>query len=760
MGLDILVAIVCHVVPVVVAILFVKAKARELKDISLREGRGLLIGDRESRKKAKILDKDPLKNPDVANTEVANTTNIPTSPSLRNGYGSNLPSTRMANHDQDEVNVPSVGGGIGGGTNMLGLVNVVGAIGQSGTMSNRFMAAQQITGAIFQGGSKVYNVKLQGTRNLEQGGSQIINTIQNRKKIAMKQGSDNKTAIQNIGRGRVNLTGRGNSVNAIYGNVNRVRLGSGTISTEGIQIKGVSKVQSMLASRFVAPKAAKVKIHQLASMNTMDGYGLDEMGGMQVGRLNGNTRAQKRRLRKKPSKNVYTRLVLMPTNMELVGMPSSTRKMPSSATGNVNLNSGTTNINTNLNASQGANVNTRLNASSVNTRLNASSGANVNARFTGKSNVPTNPRFAQLPKYMRKMITMPRVYVTNNRQNADITLNDLNTHRIQRYSISKNDSTIQANQLLTMASIKRIYEDPRNKDLQGRQKTKFYVASKIMENERVLKSGNDDYGYINKSNNDEELLRIAASNFRDLDANQLVRTVKKAREYQGRRENKDRNYAKRMVRERSTELNTSNRLAIESLLRDTSGEVGMHFDNLMRDMSVLTEDQIKEIEKKAEKNVKERENLSPEEREREHKKELERLKKEKQEENEKSYRELEIEKMLNDDEEARAILGEEGFDKFKKAVKENGRKAYQDELRKKRNQDDYYYRLKHQEHKELNPYEVHQERIKSEQEEDVQKAVNDLYREKENKNVNRVGPTPVPSAMYIPPRTNTENRAV
>ena len=112
-------------------------------------------GQEGERPRAKILNKSPLSNPEVSNPPAVNGRNevgftpnsIPMMRGVDNGnINGGVPSTQTGG-------VPAVGGGGGfGATAVVGLVNGIGGIIQSGNVMNKFAARRQIMGPVFQGG--------------------------------------------------------------------------------------------------------------------------------------------------------------------------------------------------------------------------------------------------------------------------------------------------------------------------------------------------------------------------------------------------------------------------------------------------------------------------------------------------------------------------------------------------------------------------------------------------------------------------------
>ena len=240
-------------------------------------------GQEGERPRAKILNKAPLSNPEVSGQPAAGGANevgfsqsrLPMMSGVDNGnINAGVPATQSAS-------MPAMGGAGGlGVTAVVGLVNGIGGVFQSGNVMNKFAARRQIMGPVFQGGGMIYNVKSRGrsvTQNsnnilnsarrmnrLEQNANNILNTT-NRGRIRMNQGQGARNAIS---QGRVNLRATGTSSNYIYGDVKGIRGRIEKIKTRDLRLKGASKPKSLFVRNLYAPKARRLKIQEL----TNNGY--------------------------------------------------------------------------------------------------------------------------------------------------------------------------------------------------------------------------------------------------------------------------------------------------------------------------------------------------------------------------------------------------------------------------------------------------------------------------------------------------------
>ena len=259
-------------------------------------------GQEGERPRAKILNKAPLSNPEVSNPPAVNgrnevgftPTSIPMMRGVDNGnINGGVPATQTAGVPATQTaGVPAVGGGGGFGvTAVVGLVNGIGGIIQSGNVMNKFAARRQITGPVFQGGGMIYNLKSKGARGVIQNANNMINSSRrmsrleqnannilnatNRGRIRMNQGAGARNAIS---QGRVSLKAKGAASNYIYGDVKGIKSRIGNITTRDLRIKGASKPKSLFVRNLYAPKAKRLKIQEL----TNNGY----MGKGKVNMIN------------------------------------------------------------------------------------------------------------------------------------------------------------------------------------------------------------------------------------------------------------------------------------------------------------------------------------------------------------------------------------------------------------------------------------------------------------------------------------------
>ena len=259
-------------------------------------------GQEGERPRAKILNKSPLSNPEVSNPPAVNGRNevgftpnsIPMMRGVDNGnINGGVPAVPISGVPSTQTGgVPAVGGGGGfGATAVVGLVNGIGGIIQSGNVMNKFAARRQFTGPVFQGGGMIYNLKSKGARRITQNANNMINSSRkmnkleqnannilnatNRGRTRMNQGEGARNAIS---QGRVSLKSTGAASNYIYGAVKGIRSRIGNITTRDLRIKGASKPKSLFVKNLYAPKAKRLKVQEL----TNNGY----MGKAKVNMIN------------------------------------------------------------------------------------------------------------------------------------------------------------------------------------------------------------------------------------------------------------------------------------------------------------------------------------------------------------------------------------------------------------------------------------------------------------------------------------------
>ncbi len=182
--------------------------------------------------------------------------------------------------------MPSLGGGGGGGVVAMVGVNVIGANVQSGNRIINTSRGPQITGAVFQGGGMIYNLKPKGVRKINQMASLIGNEIQ-RGRTTINQAGNTYNQISGNRRTRINQNGQnlsfiqggknvrmnyaGQSSSYISGDVRRLRAnGESNFHTANLRINGISKAQSMFVQNFVAPKGMAARLQK--SMSSGNNY--------------------------------------------------------------------------------------------------------------------------------------------------------------------------------------------------------------------------------------------------------------------------------------------------------------------------------------------------------------------------------------------------------------------------------------------------------------------------------------------------------
>ena len=250
-----LLMIVLPAASVIGSILFAVSKLKKSFGIKVDGGSNQMLGpgNEKEKEKAKVLEKEPVQNPDVMGPTSYNMT--------AQGYG------------MGEMG-PAMMGGLGM-TNIVGAVNGIGGIMQSGNVKNSFIATNQKTGDFKEEGQNIFNKKLKGVKTLEQTGTRLFNTTTHGK-ITMNQGQNAQSRISN---GKVNINPLNNASNYIYGNVRRLRSVGGNVYTKQLKIRGISKAQTLFTKTFSGPIGTMNKMQHLA---TGSRYGLNSaMAGTQ-----------------------------------------------------------------------------------------------------------------------------------------------------------------------------------------------------------------------------------------------------------------------------------------------------------------------------------------------------------------------------------------------------------------------------------------------------------------------------------------------
>ena len=230
------------------------AKSKEVVIRSMSSAGIQLLGDGlEKKSKAKILDKKPVTNPEVANQN--NTTNN----NYMQGGANRLPDMRGVGYDMAGGAMPQAGGGLSANA-MVGVANIVGVANQMGNISNSFISAQQKIGDISQTGDNISNKTRKGSKSISQTATTLFNEYKGRR-TTISQGGDSTNTLT----GKTSISSAGSSTNYIYGQIGRLRFNSGDMHTETLHIKGASRTNSLFAQKLYAPKAKRIRIQELNS---------------------------------------------------------------------------------------------------------------------------------------------------------------------------------------------------------------------------------------------------------------------------------------------------------------------------------------------------------------------------------------------------------------------------------------------------------------------------------------------------------------
>lgn len=208
----------------------------------LSSGGGLSIKDR-----VKSLNKGPVKDP-AASSKGAG---------AGNAGGRGLPDMRGKDYGtaggSDMLNGASgMGAGMGSGVGVnviVGAVNGIGLINQSGVIANRFRAKRQQIRDIRQGASMINNLKFKAPKGLAQKASNIRNNFRSGRSNLMQQSPKSNTLI----------TGKVKSITAP----------SGKFYVPSMAIRGVSKIGSLMVGQMVTKKGTIAALTGRKAVNSL-----------------------------------------------------------------------------------------------------------------------------------------------------------------------------------------------------------------------------------------------------------------------------------------------------------------------------------------------------------------------------------------------------------------------------------------------------------------------------------------------------------
>ena len=252
-----------------------------------KEGISKLLpgGGNKGESKAKILDNKPMQGAGLSTQTGTETDVIPfRQPRLPDMSGadnenkSRFPSIMPNRNNAGMGGTPS--GGVG--VNVLIGANLIGASLQSCKIIVNTSRGPHITGAVFQGGGMIYNLKSKGGKNVSQMASMIgnefrrgratinqagraNNQIVGNKKAMIAQTGSNANVIGN--NKRVRMYYNGNTENNFSGGVKRFKSNNGNFRTSNLKINGISRAQSMYVKNFMAPKGTIARLQKASNEN-------------------------------------------------------------------------------------------------------------------------------------------------------------------------------------------------------------------------------------------------------------------------------------------------------------------------------------------------------------------------------------------------------------------------------------------------------------------------------------------------------------
>lgn len=229
---SVLLSVILYVLGAIAGIWFGLHSAKDSFTLNSSHSTTMLGDGGRNRERAKILNKEPVRDPGVGSS----TTNM--------AYGQpQLPDMRGIDYDRyGNVSSATVGNATGVGiTNVIGLVNGIGGINQGGDIHNKFKAKRQLLGPVRQQGM-IYNNGIKKIETANQIGNGILNTSRGGKFAIIQNGNGIKTAI---GKGKTSVNSTGSSKNYLSGDIRTLKSGKGDIYAPKVQIKGVSKFSSL-----------------------------------------------------------------------------------------------------------------------------------------------------------------------------------------------------------------------------------------------------------------------------------------------------------------------------------------------------------------------------------------------------------------------------------------------------------------------------------------------------------------------------------
>lgn len=666
--MDILLAILISGASVFGGFMLLRSQGKKAFDCILYgDNYSKMIGDgKEKKPRAKILDKLPLINPAASNNSTnnqgnGNNSSLPMSlmgnriPNMRgvNNGNDNMPATQPAPRRATAQPAPirqRAGGGVSA-TAVIGVVNGIGAVVQSGGLvNNNFVSRRQRTGAVIQGASAIQNIRLKGSKKLIQRGNNFLN-VSNGGKTRMNQGNGVRNAIQ----GKVNIRPAGIATNYINGGVKSIKSRLGNIATPNLQIKGISKAQSLMVKNFYAPKGLKLRLKQ---MN------------------------------------------------EGIGTVAPNYYLPE---------------------------------------------RNENAE---KSN----------NKRRLRLMSGPKVADINN---IGVNLNDINLQKKDEYNLQQMRYLLNKNSAnyAAMVNMSKIMMNPKNQKLTTVQRNKLYNLNRVSTVERKEGTYNRD-----------DMFRQLVSNVPQMTSNDMRRVANEANRL-GEQRKRVREQAASKVADEKFDINKENMEALNNILKNTSNNSaanlqGFIAENFKEELtSDLSEEKIKNIEKQARENISKREDIPLEKKEEEYEKEKEKLMEKEKDERTKVVEDMLKDRILEDKDEAKAILGDEAAEELQKEKKSIVEKKEKIKIKENigHNLKDYMdFKKKHPEYNGMEPAVIYKAKKEEEMKEDLQTAIGKLYSRKGKGQINSYGqdtnkkrnlqteenPLQNQNRIYVPPMIN------
>lgn len=335
--------------------------------------------------------------------------------------------------------------------------------------------------------------------------------------------------------------------------------------------------------------------------------------------------------------------------------------------------------------------------------------------------------------------------------NVAVVLNEARI--INGYKIEEQKHTYLSanpNSSVTIVGLKQVYLNPENHDLKYEEKVKLYVLDRIYKTEQIIAGGLDNttpYSIESgstTSNNYEEVFSLIVREVPELNPPEMMEVAKMVEQMRYGRIRTDQLLA-RTLTDSKMNLKEADKTSLDTLLEQTS-TVANNFNAYIEDnfkddnIHTLSEAELEEIKQKAKENVEKREDISLEDKERELEEEIQKLEEEKKEKYRKEAEDRVKEEILQDPEQAKRVLGEEGAELLKEERSNNRKKQddYYTQILKRNsdNKDDKFRIQNIDEYEAANRFEVHEDRVKSETREDIRKAARELYGDNSSNNAN------------------------